>query len=63
MTDTTHECPASTCTARVPRSQLACKEHWKQISKPARDEVYAAYKSGDLGRHVTAMHAAIAELP
>lgn len=60
--DTTHECPKDGCSRRVSRSQLACKAHWAWVSPPVQREVYAAYRSGDVGRHVAAMEAAIAEM-
>lgn len=60
--DTTHECPAEVCSRRVPRAMLACKRHWFAVSRPTRDEVYAAYRSGDRIRHHTAMQQAIAEM-
>jgi hypothetical protein len=41
---------------------LACKRHWSQVSPPAQREVYSAYRSGDLARHVVAMGAAIGEM-
>ena len=57
-----HECPGPHCTTMVPRQQLACARHWKQVSPKAAREVYAAYRSGDTGRHYDAMAAAIAEM-
>lgn len=60
--DSSHECPKDGCTARVPRSKLACPPHWSLVSAATGREVYAAYRSGDIGRHVAAMEAAIAEM-
>jgi hypothetical protein len=60
--DTTHECPRTGCKARVGRHQLACRSHWYAVSPTTRREVNAAYRSGDTGRHVAAMHDAIDEM-
>lgn len=60
--DTSHECPRDGCPRRVPRHQLACKAHWFAVSPATRREVNAAYRSGNLGRHVAAMQTAIAEM-
>lgn len=59
---TTHECPKNGCLAQVPRSMLACREHWAQVSRPAQRELYASYRSDNLGRHVAAMQDCIDEL-
>jgi len=70
----THQCPGPGCEARVPADQLACRRHWFQVSKPARDEVWLAWRAlqrdpgmgGDpIAReeeHSRAMDAAIAEM-
>lgn len=60
MTD--HRCPKNGCNRRVPRAQFACREHWYQVSKPTRDAIYAAYRSGDTGAHMEAMGDALEEL-
>jgi hypothetical protein len=60
--DNTHECPKDGCLRRVRRSQLACATHWQLVSKPTQREVYAAYRSGNLGRHVAAMQDAVDEM-
>lgn len=62
MTDTTHECPKDGCTRRVQQHQLACRAHWYLVSPATRREVYAAYRSGEFGRHAAAMDAAISEM-
>lgn len=41
--DTTHECPAPSCTARVPYERLACPTHWFSLAKPLRDALWRAY--------------------
>lgn len=53
--DSTHECPKNGCHARVKRSQLLCPAHWRLVPVPVQRELYAAYRSGNLGRHVAAM--------
>jgi hypothetical protein len=46
----------------VPRSKLACPNHWALVSEPTKREVYAAYRSGDFGRHYEAMETATHEM-
>jgi hypothetical protein len=46
----------------VPRSKLACPNHWALVSEPTKREVYAAYRSGDLLRHIRAMGTAKHEM-
>lgn len=58
----THKCPGPDCTEQVPRSKLACARHWGQVSRPVQQEVYAAYRSGNFGRHIEAMQAAVEEM-
>lgn len=54
-----HTCPAPGCKARVPHSQLCCLGHWYALPKPIRDEVWAAYREGQLSeRHVKAIDTA-----
>lgn len=60
--DSSHECPKNGCHVRVRRSQLACPAHWRLVSKPTQQAVYAAYRSGDVLGHIHAMQDAIAEM-
>lgn len=62
MPDTTHECPADNCTRRVPRSQLACREHWFKVSADTRRAVNATWSSGDLEAYVEVRADAVAEM-
>lgn len=74
MADTTHRCPGPGCERRVPADQLACRDHWFQVPKPLRDEVWSAWRAllrgiegpGDLTpaeeRHERAMAAAVATM-
>lgn len=57
-----HRCPADGCTRLVPNEQLACRIHWARVSRPTQRRVYAAYRSGDNGAHLAALHDAIAEI-
>jgi hypothetical protein len=57
-----HDCPAEACHRQVPRSKLACPEHWALVSRPTQQRVYKAYRESDFGAHVTAMGEAIQEM-
>lgn len=46
MTVGAHKCPAPGCEKAIPRHMLACRQHWFQIPKPLRDDVWAAYDNG-----------------
>jgi hypothetical protein len=65
---TGHRCPGLGCERRVPADQVACRDHWFQVPKPLRDEVWSAWRAlqsaaGDPvaaeERHDVAMRAAI----
>lgn len=60
--DNTHECPRPGCERRVPYRQLACPDDWALVSPAHKREVYAAYKSGEVLRHLAAMSAAVADM-
>lgn len=40
-----HQCPGVRCVEMVPRSQLACREHWLELPKDLRDRIWHAYRS------------------
>lgn len=42
-----HECPAPSCTVQVPRSQLACRNHWYALPIDMRREISRAYRNGE----------------
>lgn len=39
-----HRCPRRGCTKVVSNTIFACSEHWAQLPKDIRDEVYATAK-------------------
>lgn len=45
MPATTHECPAPTCSARVPFSQLACRTHWRLVPADLRSALTRAWRN------------------
>jgi hypothetical protein len=64
----THTCPGPGCESRVPTEMLACREHWFQVPKALRDEVWSAWRAlqrerddpiAAEERHEVAMRAAI----
>lgn len=56
-----HTCPAKGCDRTVPRSALACRDHWFSVPKPMRDELWAAYRDAGMGsaRHSAAVTAIV----
>lgn len=70
--DTTHRCPGPKCERRVAADQLACRDHWFQVPKALRDEVWSAWRSLQRGggddpveaeqRHAVACDRAIATM-
>jgi len=58
-----HRCPVRGCTIMVPVHRLMCLAHWKDVDRPLREEVYAAYnEQPGSPRHVAAVRAAIANV-
>jgi hypothetical protein len=65
----THRCPGPKCERLVPADMLACRDHWFQVPKPLRHEVWSAWRALQRARpedaidaeqrHDPAMHAAI----
>ena len=41
-----HQCPVEGCRQLLPSSKLMCLDHWRMVSKPLQDAVYAAYDHG-----------------
>jgi hypothetical protein len=39
-----HTCPGPGCASQVPTEMLACREHWFQVPKALRDEVWASWR-------------------
>jgi hypothetical protein len=59
---TEHTCPGPRCEEQIPYELLACRRHWYQVPKPARNAVYGAWKNGagaGTTAHTRAMEAAI----
>lgn len=42
MPDTSHQCPAPKCEARVPHSRFCCPDHWRELSKPKQNAILNA---------------------
>lgn len=62
MPGSTHKCPGPECQDQIPRAQLMCTAHWRQVPKPLQTEVYAAWARGHgagTARHMAAIRAAI----
>lgn len=53
-----HECPVGTCQQRVSPAMLMCRSHWRMVSKPLQNAVYAAWDNGQ-GAGTLAHRAAI----
>lgn len=45
VTDTTHECPAIGCGAKVPFERLACPKHWNMVSSVTQGRLYRAWRN------------------
>lgn len=41
-----HQCPVEGCRQLLPHTKLMCLDHWRMVSKPLQDAVYAAYDHG-----------------
>jgi hypothetical protein len=53
--DTTHECPAPRCKARVVRDMFACRSHWFLLPADLRGRIWRAWRSGDFSEHAAAL--------
>lgn len=42
--DTTHECPAPGCEARVAFEMLACRQHWFRVQPRLRGRLYQEWR-------------------
>jgi len=42
----THECPASSCTRRVPDRMLMCPADWRLVPVNLQQAVYTAWRNG-----------------
>ena len=61
--DTAHQCPGPGCQVRIDRDRLACRDHWYQVSKPVRDEVWRLWREAPRSpAHLAALHQALADL-
>lgn len=38
------QCPFTNCERTVPDTVFACRQHWFSLTKPERDEIWAAYR-------------------
>lgn len=58
------ECAAPTCSITISRKFLMCRQHWYQVPKPIRDEVWRSYKEeGVLSEaYIAAVDAAVASV-
>ena len=41
-----HQCLVEGCRQLLPHTKLMCLDHWRMVSKPLQDAVYAAYDHG-----------------
>jgi len=57
-----HPCPKEGCPKVVPGEMFACRDHWFQISKRVRANIWASYRSCDVDAHAAATAEAIEEL-
>jgi len=57
-----HKCPAPTCSATVPTSQLACRGHWYALPAELRFRIWAAYKNESSEDHMMLVAEAIGYL-
>lgn len=51
----TRQCPFTGCPEKIAPSLFACRRHWYALSKPDRDEIWAAYRLY-LGGGISAEH-------
>jgi hypothetical protein len=58
-TDTTHECPAPGCKARVRRDMLACPPHWFLLGPELRARIWKAWRAQNWGEHSRALSEAL----
>lgn len=59
-----HTCSAFGCREPVKRPKFMCKEHWFQVPKKIRDEVWTAHRARpfDRNRSLTACRDAISSV-
>jgi hypothetical protein len=44
------KCPFNGCNQRVPLHRFGCRSHWFSLSKPERNEIWAAYNDYNEGK-------------
>lgn len=60
---TMHRCPGPNCNRKVSEDKLMCRDHWYQVPRELRDNVWRTYRHVPGTRdHHAAMMAAIASL-
>jgi hypothetical protein len=43
-------CPHPDCENSIPREVFACRMHWFSLPKELRSEIWANFRSGEIGR-------------